>query len=67
MKGLEQRRIQHSDGPKVDRVQALIDGSHKGQKMSILNLSGGFSSFRTQRLSCVSLEKKLSLCFITVP
>ena len=34
MKGCEQRRIQHRSGAKVDRVQALVGWSHKGQKRS---------------------------------
>ena len=34
MEGLEQRKIQHRIGAKVDRVQALVDGSHEGLKKS---------------------------------
>ena len=34
MKGLEQRRIQHRIGTKVDRVQALVDQNLVGQKSS---------------------------------
>ena len=32
LKGLEQRRIQYRIGAKVNRVQALVDSSHEGQK-----------------------------------
>ena len=32
MKELDQRRIQYRTGAKVDRVQAWVDWSHKGQK-----------------------------------
>ena len=31
MKGLEQRRIQHRTGAKVDRLQVLVDQSLQGQ------------------------------------
>ena len=31
MKRLEQRRIQHRTGAKVDRLQDLVDRSHQGQ------------------------------------
>ena len=34
MKGFELKRIQHRIGTKVKRVQALVDWSHKAQKMS---------------------------------
>ena len=34
IKRLEQRRIQHQIGEKIDRVQASVDWSLKGQKMS---------------------------------
>lgn len=47
MRGLEQRRIQHRIGAKVDRVQALVDRSQESQHhFSALHLS----SCRAQRL-----------------
>ena len=34
MKGLDRKRIRHRIGAKVDRLQALVDWSHEGQKTS---------------------------------
>ena len=50
MRGLEQRRIQHRIGAKVNRVQALIDWSQNGQHHhSTLYMGEGLSFCRTQR------------------
>ena len=51
MRRLEQRRIQHRIGAKVNRVQALIDWSQNGQHHhSTLYMGEGLSCCRTQRL-----------------
>ena len=51
LKGLEQRRIQHRTGAKVNRMQALIDWSQNGQHHhSTLYMGEDLSCCRTQRL-----------------
>ena len=49
LKGFEQRRIQYRIGAKVNRVQALVDWSHEGQKHqhpSGTSWSGGWALVR---------------------
>ena len=47
MRRLEQRRIQHRIGAKVNRVQALVDCNQEGHHHhSILRPGGGLSSWR---------------------
>lgn len=42
MQALEWRRIQHSIGTKLNRVQALVERSQEGQhRPSVLHLGGG--------------------------
>ena len=56
MKGLEQRRIQHRIGEKINRVQALVDWSHEGQQPhSTLHMDGGLGSCTIRRyiIMCV--------------
>ena len=56
MRGLEQRRIQHRIGEKINRVQALVDWSHEGQQPhSTLHMDGGLGSRTIQRyiIMCV--------------
>ena len=78
MKGFEWWRIQHRIGSKVDRVQALVDWSHKGQKKSASSLHPpprwGAEFLQNSKISirlwCIFLEKELGLlslnyCFLT--
>ena len=66
MKGLEQRKILHRVGAKVNRVQALDDWSHEGQKRSTssslrfqliwkLTFQGGFKFCKTAQESASGL------------
>ena len=59
-RGLEQKKIQHRTGAKVNRVQALVDWNQEGHHHhSILHLGGGLSSCRTKdRLLCIFLEER---------
>ena len=52
-KGLKQKRIQHRTGAKMNRVQAIADGSLEGQHHhSIFYLGVGLSPYRTQKYIC---------------
>ena len=60
MKGLEQRRIQHSIGAKVDIVQALVDWSQE-----TIHLDGVLPAELKALLLSISLEEEQGLCCLT--
>ena len=70
MKGLEQRKILHRVGAKVNRVQAFDDWSHEGQRRSTssslrfqliwkLTFQGGFKFCKTAQESSLGLSLSL--------
>ena len=71
VKVLEQRRFQHRIGTKVDRVQAVVEWSHKYQKRSTSSFPPpfGWSCLQNSkvriRLWCIFFQEELGLCFIT--
>ena len=67
MKGLEQRRVQHRIGAKVDRVQALVTDVRTVKLIIPSSTWVGDLAPAELRdlLLCLSLEEELGFCFIT--